>query len=72
MSREDFDALIALHDRWTSYDVLFAILALSIGFLLIVAGLFIVWGGKEIGTLLATVGACVALVGLNKQPYMAR
>ena len=72
MTRKEMDALIASHDRWTSYDVLFAILAVIFGFGLIVAGLFIVWGGKEIGTLLATVGACVALMGLNKRPYMAR
>jgi hypothetical protein len=72
MTREQMDAAIALHSRWSFYSVLLSVLIMLAGFGLIIAGLFVVWGGAEIGTLLAVVGFCVCLVGLNKEPFLAR
>lgn len=72
MTRSELDALYARHSGWSIYSVLLSVIIMLAGFGLIISGLFVVWGGAEIGTLLAVVGFCVCLVGLNKEPFLAR
>lgn len=74
MTRDEMDALIARHDRWSAYDALTAILALTASLALMIVGTFILWGtvGTGAGLTLIAVGGIVGIVALNVEPYQAR
>lgn len=73
MTRPELDALIALHDRWSAYDLIVALFTLGAGTVLLTIGAVAVANGEtSMGLVVGVVGAVVFLLALVKEPYQGR
>jgi hypothetical protein len=73
MTHEELEALLEVHDRWSSYDLAVAILTFGAGLVLLATGLIAAANGAPgLGVMVTLGGAGIALFGLHKEPYQAR
>jgi hypothetical protein len=73
MSHDEWEEVLAAHDRWTAYDILVGILLTGAGLLLLAVGFVGLWGDMTGPAGLAvTAGAILISWALHREPYQAR
>lgn len=71
--RVAYDATIALHDRWSDYDVVLYVLTFAAGLALVAVGFLALFSGfTGWAGIAATAGIAIVNYGLRRRPFMAR